>query len=233
MFDKNKVYISGSLSCIDLLNIEEQMKEIEESDISLLHYDVVDGIFSDCFCFGDLLLEKIRPLTKKPICVHLAVFDVEKYLNPFINRGADYIIVHYEGNCNLKETFKKIRKLGAKPALAIRCDTKIPKDFIDLAKECDFILKHTVLPGYSGQPIRMEALEEVKLMRKILNENGMEDKLIETDGNMSLINVPIAAEFGANIFTGGTSGLFNKNGTIKENAVKMIEVAKEGLKRRC
>lgn len=233
MLDKNKVYVSGSLSCIDLLHIEDQIKLINESNISMLHYDVVDGEFNDCFCFGDVMIEKVRPLTDLPICVHLAVFNPEKYIEPFIKRGANYIIVHYESHCDLKKIFKKIKDLGAKPCLAIRCDSETPDDFVELAKECAYIMKHTVLPGYAGQPIRMEALEEVKHMRKLLDENGMQDTLIETDGCMSIENAEIAASKGANIFTGGTAGLFNKKGTIKENADKMIEAGMKGLKERC
>ena len=230
--NNKQIYINGSLSCIDLTNIKEQFKLINESDIYSLHYDVVDGQFNDCFCFGDLMLGIMRPLTTKKICVHLACNDVEKYIEPMIRNGADYIAVHYEVNCNHLNLFKKIRALGAKPVLAFKCDSDVPSDFINLAKESEWILKLTVNPGYAGQTFKKEVLDTIRSLRKALDENGLQDKLIETDGNMSLINAPLSVKAGANIITGGTSGLFNKTNTIQNNYNALYSVCLNALENR-
>lgn len=219
---KKEIIVNGSLSCIDLLHIQDQMNEINNSSIDGLHYDVVDGEFNNCFVFGDLILEKIRPLTKKSICVHLAVNQVEKYLEPMIKAGADCIAIHFEAECNHQKIFSKIRELGAKPVLAFRSETEVPNNFIDLAKQVEWILKLTVNPGYSGQKIQNNAFNHIKKMRKMLDEAHLNID-IEADGNVNLETIPLLAKAGASIFTGGTSGLFNKNGTMEENYQKMKE----------
>lgn len=230
--DSKNIYINGSLSCIDLLHVREQMKLIEESAIHSLHYDVVDGEFNDCFCFGDLMLSKIRPLTDKEICVHLACNDVAKYIEPMIRAGADYVAVHYEAPCDHKKIFQQIRDLGSKPVLALKCDTSLPEDLIEYAKECEWIIKLTVNPGYAGQAFKNEVIASIRDLRRCLDKNDMENMLIETDGNMSLINAPLSVKAGANIITGGTSGLFNSNGSIKNNCNLLYETCMDALSER-
>ena len=78
-----KILVSASLSCADLLHVSDAIAQINASDIDFVHYDVVDGMFNNCFVFGDLILEKIRPICDKPIEVHLAVQNVRPYIEPF------------------------------------------------------------------------------------------------------------------------------------------------------
>lgn len=230
--NNKEIYINGSLSCIDLTNIKEQMELINKSDIHSLHYDVVDGEFNDCFCFGDLMLGKMRPLTNKKICVHLACNNVEKYIEPMIRNGADYIAIHYETKCDHFALFDKIQQLGAKPVLAFKCDTGVPDDFIEMAKRCEWVLKLTVNPGYAGQKFKPEVIDSIKGLRKALDDNYLNDILIETDGNMSLDNAPIAVKAGANIITGGSSGLFNQVDSIDNNYKKLYDVCINALSTR-
>lgn len=210
------VKISASLSCVDLLNLKSEIENIEKSDIDFIHYDVVDGEFNDCFVFGDITLQKVRKIVKKPIEVHLGVNDIEKYLNPFVRAGADYIAVHYESMKDPFEIFKKIRILGPKPVLAFKADTDVPHNFIDMAKEVEWILKLTVNPGYAGQTIQLCAIEHIRKMRRLLKENCI-DIPIQADGNINKDTVPLVTEAGADILTGGSSGLFNKKSTLFEN----------------
>ncbi|MDQ0359636.1 ribulose-phosphate 3-epimerase [Breznakia pachnodae] len=221
-----EILVSGSLSCCDILNLENEIEKINQSDLDFIHYDVVDGEFNKCFVFGDLVLEKIRPYVNKPIEVHLAVNDIDKYLEPFIKAGADYIAVHYEIDCNHKEVFEKIRRLGAKPILAFKSVSDVPEDFIELAKEVDWILKLTVNPGFAGQKIQSAAIEHIKIMRERLSQAGLTTH-IQADGNIHSETIPSVVEAGATILTGGTSGLFRKNTRIQDNIDEMRQIAGE------
>ena len=224
---KELVKINGSLSCVDLLNLQKSIEEINNSKIDGLHYDVVDGKFNECFVFGDLILEKVRPLTKKPIAVHLACVDVEPYIRPMIKAGADYLCIHYESDCDLHSIFNQIRELGAKPVLAFRSDTPVPDDFEEYAKEAEWILKLTVNPGFAGQQIQEGALEHIREMSERLKKADI-NKPIEADGNINVLTIPKVVVAGASILTGGTSGLFNDKGTVNENYERMKEACKNG-----
>lgn len=214
--NSSTIYINASLSCIDLGHIEQAMSEINHSDIQSLHYDIVDGHFNECFIFGDLMLSVFHRYTNLPITVHLACQNPFPYLQPVIRNGANYIAVHYEAHIDIQEVFQQIRNLGAKPVLAFRCNSEVPKNFIALAKEAEWILKLTVHPGFAGQPFYQDALQHIQEMHDRLEQAGI-DKIIEVDGNIHAGTIGACAKAGATMFTGGSSGLFQHPHSLNEN----------------
>lgn len=212
--------ISASVSCMDLLHLEHDLLEIENSEISFLHYDVVDGEFNHCFGLGDFLLPIIKKVSTKPIEVHLAVKNIDIYLEPYIKAGADYVAVHYESMTDPLATFEKIRLLGAKPILAYRAETAPKEDFPRLAKEVEWVLKLMVNPGFSGQTMHPQALDHLKIMRAYIEDNGLMTH-IQADGNINRQTISGVVYAGADIVTGGSSGLFLKSGTLQDNIDKL------------
>ena len=217
----NPPCVSASVSCMDLLHLREQILETEQSDISFFHYDMVDGKFNQCFILGDTLLEMIRPEVTLPIEAHLAAYDPDLYVERFAKLGADYIAVHYEAMEHPLKTFELIRKYGAEPILAFKCDTAPPEDFLSLAKEVPWILKLTVNPGFSGQTMQTNSLEHIKEMREKLSDAGLSTS-IQADGNVNPSTIDTLYKSGADIFTGGTSGLFRPEHSIKENRAILL-----------
>ena len=120
---KNNYVLGGSASCFDLFNLERQFAGIEEAPVDFVHFDVVDGRFNQCIILGLPTLQAIRPHTKLPIEVHLAVYEPELYIKQFVDAGADIVTIHPEGTKDVLKTFEYIRSLGAKPALAFRSET--------------------------------------------------------------------------------------------------------------
>lgn len=208
--------MSASVSCMDLGAIDEQIKAVEASSTSFFHYDVVDGEFNRCFILGDLLCEYLKKNSRLPIEVHLAVYDVDKYIEVFAKKGVEYIAVHYEAMKNPKQIFEKIRNLGAQPILAYRADTPPGEDFPELVRQCPWVLKLTVNPGFSGQKINPAAIDHIKMMRDMIKAHKLTTR-IQVDGNVNAATIQSLTEAGGSIFTGGTSGLFLKEGTIEEN----------------
>lgn len=219
--------ISASLSCMDLLQIGQEMDKIEKSSIEILHYDVVDGKFAKCLDFGDLMLETIRPLTVKPVCVHLMVTDPVPYIERMHQIGANQIAFHYESEGDPVQTAQLIRSHNMQPILAFCSRTEIPENFIDIISHFDGILKLTVDPGFAGQKIQLAALEHIRQMRKLLDEANL-DIPIECDGNMNTQTIPLAVEAGAQVVTGGSSGLFKK-GRPLEDCIRDIRACEKSI----
>ncbi len=213
---------------MDLLHLERDVKRVDKSSVSFLHFDVVDGRFNQCYILGTPTLQAVKSVSRLPIEVHLAVYEPDKYLALFRESGADYITVHYEADSkeNLKKTFKKIRGLGAVPVLALKAQTGVEDGIIELAKEVPWILKLTVEPGFSGQQIQPEAYEKIKALRKELIKNHCSTR-IQADGNMNEKTIPKAVAAGADIITGGTSGLFVQGKSIKRASADLLKIANE------
>lgn len=213
--------VSASVSCMDLGHMHAHIKAVENSSVSFFHYDVVDGKFNKCYILGDLLCQYIKNNTKLPVEVHLAVYDIEPYIEVFADKGADYIAVHYEAMKKPHEIFAKIRAMGMQPVLAYKADTAPKEDFPELAGQCAWVLKLTVNPGFSGQKIKQESIEHIKTMHDMLKNAGL-DTRIQADGNVNKETIKMLAQAGATIFTGGTSGLFLKEGSIQQNIEKLL-----------
>ncbi len=216
--------ISASVSCMDLLNLQKDLIEIEQNQIDFLHYDVVDGVFNPCFGLGDSLLPFLKQGSTKPVEVHLAVVDVDLYIEPLIKAGADYIAVHYESMEDPIKTFEKIKALGAQPILAYRSETAPNDDFPRLAKEVEWVLKLMVNPGFSGQKMQEQALDHLKQMRFMIDQYGLSTHL-QADGNINPNTIALVVKAGADIVTGGSSGLFLKPGPLSLNIQKLKKAA--------
>lgn len=208
--------VSASVSCMDLLNMETQIKEVENAGVDFFHYDVVDGQFNQCFILGDTLLEQMADKTCLPIEAHLAVYHPESMIERFAKSGADYIGVHYEALEHPLHTFELIRKYSAEPVLCYKADTPPSADFLDLANEAAWILKLTVHPGFSGQTLQPNAVSHIRQMSLLLKTSNISTP-IQADGNVNSRTISSLADAGASMFTGGTSGLFFKGRSIADN----------------
>lgn len=216
--------VSASVSCMDMGRLTAVIDEVNASDVAFWHYDVVDGRFNQCFILGDLLYPYLREKSKLPIEVHLAAEDPEHYIDVFSRYELDYVAVHAEAMKQPERIFQKIRAIGAQPVLAYRAETAPGDDFVDLAKECAWVLKLTVNPGFSGQRIQPHALEHIRTMSEWLEDAGVGIP-IQADGNVNVQTVRTLYEDGAGIFTGGTSGLFLKESSVQENIERLLYAA--------
>ena len=222
------IILSASVSCMDLCNLKADMRRVEGSAVSFFHFDVVDGRFNDCIILGTPTLQAMRPHTTLPIEAHLAVYEPEKYVKQFADAGADYIAVHYEADTRegLLRCFETIRSFDALPVLALKAQTSVNDDIIALARHASWILKLTVEPGYSGQTIKEESYNNIKELRRALDGAGL-DLRIQADGNVHGATVCKLVESGADMLTGGTSGLFLKDTTVKEASERLLRQAND------
>ena len=52
--------VSASVSCMDIGNLQADIRKVEASDISFFHYDVVDGSFNKCYILGDIAYQYLK-----------------------------------------------------------------------------------------------------------------------------------------------------------------------------
>ena len=90
--------LAPSLLAADFTKLGEQIKETERCGAQFLHIDVMDGIFVPSISFGMPLIESIRPATKQFFDVHLMIVEPERYIQEFVDCGADGITFHQIGH---------------------------------------------------------------------------------------------------------------------------------------
>ncbi len=218
-----KKYLSASIMCADLLNMEKSIRELERAGTDYLHVDIMDGSFVPNITLGFDLINAIKKITDIPLDVHMMVNKPSEFID-LMNLSADDILcVHYESELHIARTLEKIKNKGIKAGLAINPGTPV-ESFRYLTELIDMALVMTVNPGFAGQKIVPFAERKVRDTRALLDSLGGENILIEVDGNISPENGVKMSRSGADIFVLGTSALFLKDKDMKEAADSLREI---------
>ena len=113
----NEHQAPGDLAVIlsaDFARLGEEVKAVDEAGADWIHVDVMDGRFVPNITIGPLIVEALRPVTQKPLDVHLMIVEPEKYVPDFAKAGADIISVQVEACPHLHRNLAQIKDLGKK-----------------------------------------------------------------------------------------------------------------------
>ena len=191
--------ILPSLLAADFGRLADEILRAEASGADALHLDIMDPHFVPNLSFGPdvvALSRKVAPGFYRN--VHLMMSRPDLYLEKFAAAGAQTIQVHVEADCDLHRELRRIRELGAKPAIVLNPETPVERlaPYLD---EADEALVMTVHPGYGGQKFIAECLPKVTWLRA---RRPALDVMIDGGGNAETI--PLAAKAGANQFVAGS-----------------------------
>ena len=214
-----KIKISPSLLSVDVGNIERDVKALENA-VDYYHIDVMDGHFVPNLGFGVFMVKGIKKFSKIPLDVHLMIEKPSKYIDAFIDAGADILTVHVEADDDILGCLKKIKEKGIKSGLALNPDTD-PERLKPYLEYTDMVLQMTVFPGFGGQSMVEEAIKNISVIRGMIG-----DKELEVDGGITAENVHILTKEGADVIVSG-SGIF-KYDDIADASTKLRESAMGG-----
>lgn len=212
-------FVSASILSADMLNLESEVRKLENAGVDMLHFDVMDGLFVNNITFGLPVLEQINKIVSPcmELDVHLMIADPLRYVKRFAERGADIITFHIESESDTMQTINAIRESGAKTALAIKPATPAEAVF-EYLPYLDMVLVMTVEPGFGGQSFMPECVEKVRLIREKITETGL-DIDVQVDGGINSETAVIVKNAGANVLVSG-SYLF-KAEDMKDTAEKL------------
>ena len=155
----------------DFGHLERDTRMIDRSAAQWVHVDVMDGVFVPNISFGFPVMNPIRKATRKCLDVHLMIVEPEKYVERFVEAGADIVTFHYEATYNPKGCIEAIRRAGAKAGVSIKPATSA--DVLrDLIPMLDLVLVMSVEPGFGGQAFIPESMEKIARLRAMSAANA-------------------------------------------------------------
>ena len=197
------VMIAPSILSADFSRLGEEIKAVEAAGADVIHIDVMDGHFVPNITIGPLVVKAARQVTDLPLDVHLMITQPDRYLQDFIDAGADWVTVHVEACTHLHRTLGYIRSQGKKAGAVLNPATSLSTLEYVLA-ELDLVMLMSVNPGFGGQSFIESSLEKISRLRAMLDQVNPEAG-IEVDGGISPATIARVAKAGANIFVAGSA----------------------------
>ena len=222
-------HIAPSLICMDLCNLEQEIRFLETLGCSMLHVDIIDGVFSPDMPLGIDMIRQIRKKTDMLFDVHLMSTNNTPHADLLLGCGIDRLCFHPEFEARPSILLRKIRAAGVKAGLAISPETTV-ESVRYLLPLCDFILLMRIDAGYAhlpGQTVYPQTEEKIRILQGYAKEYGISLEL-ELDGRVGFEETEYFSALGVSTFVSGTKGIFHPQGGRRENWERLQAILSKG-----
>ena len=197
------VEILPSILSADFARLGEDIHRVEAGGIRMLHIDVMDGHFVPNITLGPPIVKSVRKITKLTLDVHLMIAAPDRYVEAFVEAGANCVSVHQEACPHLDRTLRIIQAEGAQAGVVLNPGTPVStlEDVLDVV---DYVLVMSVNPGFGGQKFIPRSLDKVRQLVEARRNRGL-SFAIEIDGGAGPANIGDIVKAGVDWVVAGSS----------------------------
>jgi ribulose-phosphate 3-epimerase len=199
----SRATIAPSILSADFCRLGEEIAAAERGGAGLVHFDVMDGHFVPNITVGPPVLKAVRRATQLPIDAHLMIENADRYVDAFVDAGANWISVHMEALPHVHRTIAHLKSRGARAGVVVNPATVLGT-LDEILAEVDYVLVMSVNPGFGGQTFIPSSLDKIRRLRKTIAERGLSVQ-IEVDGGVDAGNARTLVDAGAEILVAGSA----------------------------
>jgi ribulose-phosphate 3-epimerase len=210
--------LSVGVLTADLLRLGEELTALHEAGVSLVHVDVMDGVFCPSTTVGLPIVAALPP-DRFVKDVHLMIEEPLEKVAAFVDAGAGILTFHVEATRHPHRVLQSLAGSGVIRGVALNPGTPLVA-IEPLLDDLELLLVLAVNPGWGGQTF-VAAIE-----RKLTEARALlagREVVLAVDGGITKENVGRVASLGVDLIVAGTA-VFD-GAAAGENARFLLEAA--------
>ncbi len=169
--------------------------------ISIIHVDIMDGLYVDNIAGSIKELKSIRAHTNAHLHVHLMTESPIVWADDAIAAGANTIILS-TNTSGLRTALRNIRASGRRCGVALNPESPVSL-LNEILPEIDEVMVMSVSPGAAGQKFNPAALDKISALAQLRQTTGLKF-LISVDGGINDKTAQLCWAAGANMLVSGS-----------------------------
>lgn len=154
----------------------------ESAGISMIHVDIMDGLYVENIRGGIPELKYIRNHTRAHLHVHLMTESPELWAVDAIAAGANTIIIS-TSTAGVRTALQQIRASGRRAGIALNPNSSV-KILKNILRDIDEVMIMAVAPGAAGQEFDERALRKISILDATRKKRGLKFN-ISVDGGIN------------------------------------------------
>jgi ribulose-phosphate 3-epimerase len=210
--------VSIGILTADLSKLSDELSILDEAGASIVHVDVMDGVFCPTLTVGPPVVAAIPDRFVKDC--HLMIDEPLEKVQAFVAAGAGIITFQVESTRHPHRVLQALAGTGVLRGVALNPGTPVAT-LEPLVEELEMILVLAVNPGWGGQEFLPSTERRLADVRALIADREV---VVGVDGGITKENIEYVATLGADLVVSG-SAIYD-GGPVLENARYMLRAVR-------